>query len=177
MENKTAVERLKEVEENINIKAKIRGFMVDITDNRNNNGSITIWEFNKNTKHLNEMQTFMEMKTFVETLDIEGVADFQVTIKKDNEILEHGLSLDKITQWIYNRLNNENIEFMYEFIGGKYNGQTMTRTEVESLSHGTTELENQPLVDGYLSPMFSHIDYGLIYLRYETQEVYNTMSN
>lgn len=177
MENKTAVERLKEVEENINIKAKIRGFMVDITDNRNNNGSITIWEFNKNTKHLNEMQTFIETKTFVETLDIEGVADFQVTIKKDNEILEHGLSLDKITQWIYNRLNNENIEFMYEFIGGKYNGQTMTRTEVESLSHGTTELENQPLVDGYLSPMFSHIDYGLIYLRYETQEVYNTMSN
>lgn len=193
MENKTAVERLKEVEELINIKAKIRGFIVDITDNRNNNGSITIWEFNKNTKHLNEMQTFMEMKTFVETLDIEGVADFQVTIKKDNEILEHGLSLDKITQWIYNRLNNESIEFMYEFIGGKYNGQTMTRTEVEIISSGTTEdlthirqqcgtchrkeLDNQPLVNGYLSPMFSHIGYGLVYLRYETQEVYNTISN
>lgn len=193
MENKTSVERLKEVEEAINIKAKIRGFIVDITDNRNNNGSITIWEFNKNTKHLNEMQTFMEMKTFVETLDIEGVADFQITIKKDNEILEHGLFLDNITQWIYNRLNNENIEFMYEFIGGKYNGQTMTRTEVEIISSGTTEdlthirqqggtchrkeLDNQPLVNGYLSPMFSHIDYGLIYLRYETQEVYNIMSN
>lgn len=193
MENKTAVERLKEVEEAINIKAKIRGFIVDITDNRNNNGSITIWEFNKNTKHLNEMQTFMEMKTFVETLDIEGVADFQVSIKKDNEILEHGLFLDNITKWIYNRLNNEDIEFMYEFIGGKYNGQTMTRIEVESISNGKTEdlthirqqggtchreeLDNQPLVNGYLSPMFSHIDYGLIYLRYETQDVYNTMSN
>ena len=69
----------------------------------------------------------------------------------------------------------------------------MTRTEVEIISSGTTEdlthirqqggtchreeLDNQPLVNGYLSPMFSHIDYGLIYLRYETQEVYNTMSN
>ncbi len=177
MKNKTAVERLKEDEENINIKAKIRDFMVEITDNLNNTGSITIWKFNKNTKNLNEMRTFIETKTFVETLEIEGVADFQVTIKKDNEILEHGLFLDNITQWIYNRLNNENIEFMYEFCGGKYNGKTMTRAEVESLSHGTTELENQPLIDGYLSPMFSHIDYGLIYLRYETQEVYNTISN
>lgn len=82
---------------------------------------------------------------------------------------------------------------MYEFLGGKYNGQTMTRTEVECISYGTAEdltnirqesgtchrkkLDNQPLVKGYLSPMFSHIDYGIIYLQYETQEVYNTMSN
>ncbi len=193
MKNKTAVERLKEDEENINIKAKIRGFMVEITDNLNNTGSITIWKFNKNEKNLNEMLTFIETKTFVETLDIAGVADFQVTIKKDNEILEHGLFLDKITQWIYNRLNNESIEFMYQFFGGKYNGKTMTKAEVESLSSGTTEdlthirqqggtchrkeLDNQPIVNGYLSPMFSHIDYGLVYLRYETQEVYNIMSN
>lgn len=190
---RTPVEELKEHENDINIMAKIRGFIVDITDNRNNNGSITIWKINKNTKHLNEMQTFIETKTFVETLDIEGVSGFQVTIKKDNEILEYGLSLTKITPWIYNRLNNENIEFMYQFFGGKYNGQTMTRIEVESISNGKTEdlthirqqggtchreeLDNQPLVDGYLSPMFSHIDYGLIYLRYETQDVYNTMSN
>ena len=139
------------------------------------------------------MLTFIETQTFVETLDIEGIADFQVSIKKENEILEHGLFLDKITKWIYNRLNNEKIEFMYEFVGGKYNGKTMTKAEVESLSHGLTEdlthirqkggtchrkeLDNQPLVDGYLSPMYSHIDYGLIYLRYETQEVYNILSN
>lgn len=187
MDYKTPVKKLKEHENDINIKARIRGFKVDITDNKNNTGSITIWKFNKNTKHLNEMQTF------IETLDIEGVADFQVTIKKDNEILEHGLFLDNITKWIYNRLNNENIEFMYEFIGGKYNGKTMTRTEVENISNGRTEdlthirqqggtchreeLDNQPLVNGYLSPMFSHIGYGIIYLRYETQEVYDTMSN
>jgi|GEM_PF-1384717 hypothetical protein len=192
MENKTVIERLKEDEENINIKAKIRGFMVEITDDFNNNGSITIWKFNKNTKTLNQLETFIETRTFVETLNIEGVASFQVTIKKDNEILEHGLYLDTITQWIYNRLNSVNIEFMYQFFGGKYNGQTMTREEIESISSGTTEdltyirqqsgtchrkeLDNQPLVDGYLSPMFSHIDYGLVYLRYETQEVYNMMS-
>lgn len=193
MEHKTAVEKLKEHEYDINIKAQIRNFKVEILDNGDNTGSITVWKFNKNKKNLSEMLTFIETQTFVETLDIEGIADYQVTIKKDNEILEHGLFLDKITKWLYNRLNNEKIEFMYEFVGGKYNGKTMTKAEVESLSHGLTEdlthirqkggtchrkeLDKQPLVDGYLSPMYSHIDYGLIYLRYETQEVYNILSN
>lgn len=181
MDYKTPIEKLKEHENDLNLKAGIRGFKLDITDNKNNTGSITIWKLNDNTKK------------FIETLNIEGIASFQIAIKKDNEILEHGLFLDNITKWIYNRLNNENIEFMYEFIGGKYNGKTMTRTEVENISNGRTEdlthirqqgaichreeLDNQPLVNGYLSPMFSHIDYGLIYLRYETQDVYNTMSN
>lgn len=187
MAHKTAVKKLKEREYDINIKAQIRNFKVEITDNGDNTGSITVWKFNKNKKNLSEMLTF------VETLGIEGIADFQVSIKKENEILEHGLFLDKITKWIYNRLNNEKIEFMYEFLGGKYNGKTMTKAEVETLSHGLTEdlthirqkggtchrkeLDNQPLVDGYLSPMYSHIDYGLVYLRYETQEVYNILSN
>lgn len=181
MDYKTPIEKLKEHENDLNLKAGIRGFKLDITYNKNNTGSITIWKLNDNTKK------------FIETLNIEGVASFQIAIKKDNEILEHGLFLDNITKWIYNRLNNENIEFMYEFIGGKYNGKTMTRTEVENISNGRTEdlthirqqgaichreeLDNQPLVNGYLSPMFSHIDYGLIYLRYETQEVYNVLSN
>lgn len=193
MAHKTAVEKLKEHEYDMNIKAQVRNFKVEITDNGDNTGSITVWKFNKNKKNLSEMLTFIETQTFVETLDIEGIADFQVSIKKENEILEDGLFLDKITKWIYNRLNNKNIEFMYEFVGGKYNGQTMTKAEVETLSRGLTEdlthirqkggtcqrkeLDNQPLVDGYLSPMFSHIDYGLVYLRYETQEVYNILSN
>lgn len=189
MEHKTAVEKLKEHEYDMNIKAQIRNFKVEILDDGDNTGSITVWKFNKHKKNLSEMLTFIETQTFVETLDIEGIADYQVTIKKDKEILEDGLFLDKVTKWLYNRLNNENIEFMYEFVGGKYNGQTMTRAEVETLSHGLTEdlthirqkggtcqrkeLDNQPLVNGYLSPMFSHIDYGLVYLRYETQEVYD----
>ena len=184
MDYKTVIEKLKEDEDNINIKANIRGFKIAVIDNKNNTGSIMIWKLDKNKK---------DMMTFVETLKIEGVASFQVNIKKDNEVLEHGLFLDNITQWIYNHLNNENIEFIYQFFGGKYNGKTMTRKEIESLSSGTTEdlthirqlggtchrkeLDNQPLVNGYLSPMFSHIDYGLVYLRYETQEVYDMMSN
>ena len=74
------------------------------------------------------------------------------------------------------------------FVGGKYNGQIMTVEEVKIIGNGKytkdltesrnkgacvhrAELDNQPLVDGYLSPMW---DGGR--LRYETQEVYNMLS-
>ena len=32
------------------------------------------------------------------------------------------------------------------------------------------------MVENYLGPMFDEIDYGKIYLRYETQEVYDMLS-
>ena len=187
MQQKTIIELLKKDEDNINKKAKIRDFLIDITDNKDNTGTITIWKFNNDTEKLSELLKF------VEVLNIEGVAGFQINIKKGNDILEENLYIDSITQWIYNRINKENVKFMYQFFGGKYDGKTMTRTEIEKLSSGKTEdltyirqqgiichrkeLDNQPLVNGYLSPMFSHIDYGSIYLRYETQEVYDMLSN
>lgn len=75
------------------------------------------------------------------------------------------------------------------FVGGKLNGQVMPVEKVireycnghytEDLSEirkrggcvHRKELDNQPMVDGYLSPMW---DGGM--LRYETQEVYNMLS-
>lgn len=76
-----------------------------------------------------------------------------------------------------------------QFVGGKLNGQIMDIQEVirnhcnghftEDLSEirkrggwvHRAELDNQPMVDGYLSPMW---DGGM--LRYETQEVYDLLS-
>ena len=76
------------------------------------------------------------------------------------------------------------------FVGGRYHKQEMTVEEIisngiwngslsedlsEARKHGAwvhrAELDNQPLVDGYLSPMW---DGGK--LRYETAEVYDIMS-
>ena len=71
------------------------------------------------------------------------------------------------------------------FVGGKYNRQVMSIEKVKTIGNGRytkdltelrnngicvhrEELDNQPLVDGYLSPMW---DGGR--LRYETQEVYD----
>ena len=74
------------------------------------------------------------------------------------------------------------------FVGGKYNGLVIEVEAVEVLSNGERsvdfsearkrvalvpreELDNRPLVDGYLSPMW---DGGM--LRYETFEVYDILS-
>lgn len=102
----------------------------------------------------------------------------------------------------------------YQFHGGKLNGHTFVRSEVEEMACGYTpdmtykrsagglcqrmELDKQPKVDGYLGPMwdgyryilyngmmvyeFEKVDRDMIaekvaILRYETQAVYNELSN
>lgn len=73
-----------------------------------------------------------------------------------------------------------------KFIGGKYNGWVVNHEVLKAMGNGkfstrwsqvnpdsqfiNLKLEDQPLVDGYLSPM---LDGDL--LRYETQEVYDMM--
>lgn len=75
------------------------------------------------------------------------------------------------------------------FVGGRYHGVYMTHKELMRKGNGqftirwsalternplteNLDLEDQPLIDGYLSPMW---DGG--YLRYETQEVYDRLSD
>lgn len=78
---------------------------------------------------------------------------------------------------------------MCEFVGGRLNGRIMsvevverdycngqhTEDLTEYRKRGAwvhrAELDNQPMVDGYLSPMW---DGGM--LRYETPEVYDLLS-
>lgn len=60
---------------------------------------------------------------------------------------------------------------VYEFVGGRYNGMRMPKEAVEAIGNGRLtkdwsaereigawvpreELDNQPLVDGYLAPMW-----------------------
>ena len=61
MQQKTIIELLKKDEENINKKAKIRDFLIDITDNKDNTGTITIWKFNNDTEKLSELLKFVEV--------------------------------------------------------------------------------------------------------------------
>ena len=75
------------------------------------------------------------------------------------------------------------------FVGGRYNGMVADELQLRALGNGKftedltelrergccvhrAELDNQPLVDGYLSPMW---DGGR--LRYETQEVYDMFAD
>ena len=75
------------------------------------------------------------------------------------------------------------------FVGGKYNGLVVEEEQLKAMGNGKftedltalreqgrcvhrAELDNQPYVDGYLSPMW---DGGR--LRYETQEVYDMFAD
>ena len=88
--------------------------------------------------------------------------------------------------------DKSNLEFIYELVGGEYAG---TYNEVESLPCfsgkysrdwskeraaggfvSRPELDNKPELDGYLGPMMNGYRDGKMVLRYETQEVYDALS-
>ena len=84
------------------------------------------------------------------------------------------------------------VKYFYVFQGGKLNGKVLSRRKIDKLSDEITidfheererglpvppkTIDNQPKVKGYLGPMFEDIDFGKIYLRYETQDIYNMNS-
>ena len=100
------------------------------------------------------------------------------------------------------------MKYVYNFVGGKLNKKMMEREEVDKIAYGYSddmselrakgrmvyraELDNQPLVEGYLSPMWDGLRYNGKYafeateedkkcepvavIRYETQEVYSMLS-
>jgi hypothetical protein len=121
------------------------------------------------------------------------IANGRPCIKAYNEGGYNSTIVDllQVVEW-YNsnkdNLNNLEEEYDYIFIGGKYNYHIYSREQVISIGNGKftedlselrakgvcchrKELDNQPLVDGYLSPMW---DGGKI--RYETQDVYDALS-
>lgn len=122
---------------------------------------------------------------------IEIISCCQINITENNRKIETGLITEDLGKWIYNLYNP--IEYLYVFYGGKLSGKVLTKTQIDEISNETTidfskeramgllvhrkELDNQPMVKGYLSPMFEKIDYGKVYLRYETQEVYDMLSD
>lgn len=125
-----------------------------------------------------------------EVFILKAVSEYLIDIYKDKTKIESGLLIECFAIWIYNLYNP--VKFLYEFVGGIFNGKTMTKEEIDKIAIGKTEdmeeyrkkgltvhrkkLDNQPIVKGYLSPIFNGINYGIIHLRYETQEIYNMIS-
>ena len=109
-----------------------------------------------------------------------------ICILKEGEILERKLFIGYLGKWLYNIYND--VEYLYVFYGGELNRKVLTKTEVYKISKGIFNenqnkayinqkyvIEQQPEVKGYLGPVFEEIDYGKIYLRYETKEIYNML--
>lgn len=91
------------------------------------------------------------------------------------------------------------MKYVYEFVGGRYDKMRMPKEAVVAIGNGRfspdysaaresgalvprEDLDNQPLVDGYVGPFWDGLrveletfeSYGVI--RYETQVVYNMLS-
>lgn len=169
------IENVKKSEIFINEKLKGNNVIVRITGTEDNNKATIV---------------ILKDKKIDKVFNIEAIASAQIKIIEKDKILEHGLYIDYLIMWIYNLYNQ--IEYLYEFCGGELNDKVLTREQINKISNSLTkdyskerengatvhrkELDNQPMVEGYLGPMYNGIDYGKIYLRYETQEVYDIVS-
>lgn len=123
-------------------------------------------------------------------LTFEIVSSCQIKIMENKRILERGLYIDKLDAWFYNLYNP--VKYLYTFHGGRLHGKVLTRGQMNRISNEKTlnfrreremgllvhreELDDQPKVIDYLGPMYNGFTYGVIYLRYETQEVYDMLS-
>lgn len=116
----------------------------------------------------------------------------QVDVYDENEQL---LDKSEFIKYVPNEfLKETETEFVYEIVGGDFAG-TYTREEVEALpcfsgkysddlsdirSKGgfvhRAELDNQPELDGYVGPMMDGWAGDKMRIRYETQEVYDRLS-
>lgn len=169
------IKRIQELESSVNKKLTKNNIIVRILEGPDENkGRITI----------------LKDKKINRKFDVSIISYSQIDIIEDGEILEKGLFIDDLGKWLFNIYNP--IEYLYVFYGGGLNRKILTRNQVDKISTETTqnfekerkegllvhrkELDDQPIIENYLGPMFDGIDYGKIYLRYETQDVYDMLA-
>ena len=156
------LKEFQKLQDKINKELKISDISIKILSSKENNKGRLI---------------IMKNKQIDKQFDIELISICQIHIIENDKMLEEGLFID----------------YLYAFYGGDLNKKILTRNEVDKLSSSLTqdyhkereqglivhrqELDNQPIVEGYLGPMFDKIDYGKIYLRYETQKIYDMLSD
>lgn len=123
-------------------------------------------------------------------LEIRPTTDEELTtyIRKQTEHLKEHDKYEKEIKILQSQQDGSHaIPHAAFFVGGKYHGLYKTHQELMKMGNGNytmrwsvlpthndllinLDLEDQPMIDGYLSPMWEGR-----YLRYETQEVYDAM--
>lgn len=169
------IKQIKKMENGINEKLKNNKIFIRIIENEEKNkGTIILAKENKINRAFN----------------IEVTSNAQINISENGKLLERGWFIDRLGEWLFNLYNP--VKYFYVFQGGKLNGKVLSRRKIDKLSDEITidfheererglpvppkTIDNQPKVKGYLGPMFEDIDFGKIYLRYETQDIYNMNS-
>lgn len=169
--NENIYREIKKLEPQINCSLKKNDVYVKIINDTGDKGKIIIIKDHKVDK----------------IFKIQQVAFRQINIMEKNKVVENGIFVNSLDKWIYNLYND--IIYKYIFFGGNLNGKTFSKRQIKKITVSLTEdgtvtrtnggvthrkeLDNQPIVKGYLGPMYERIDFGIIYLRYETPEYYN----
>lgn len=169
------IKRIQELENLINKRFIQSNIIIKIIDDIElNKGQIIIWKDNNIDR----------------IFKIDAASYFQVAIIENGEFLEENLAVDDLGKWLFNLYNP--IKYLYEFYGGELSGKVLSAEQINKISKLKTqnfekeraqgilvhrkELDDQPIIENYLGPMFDRIDYGKVYLRYETQEIYDMLS-
>ena len=158
-----------------------------INNKLNANITIKIYDFHDTS---NGMLVIRKDNKIDKIFEVKAISSCQIDIIMNNEVIENGLLIDYLDKWLYNLYNP--VVYQYVFYGGNLSGKKLSEKEIENITIGKTpnytelrnkgvlvhrrELDEQPIVRGYIGPMFDEIDYGVIYLRYETQEIYDMLS-
>ena len=174
------VEEVKELDESTS------DFEITMTDRIADNLGI-------NKDEITETNGIIEFSYNGKTYKAEPISSCQVKIlDEDGKEVSYGVVVDKIKEEVFTEYNKN--DFIYQLVGGEYAG-TYTREEAEKLpilepklspddsevrnNGGFThrkELDNQLQFKGYLGPMWNGTEDGKGVIRYETQEVYNMLS-
>lgn len=126
-------------------------------------------------------------KKVIRVFAINMILGHQINVYENDKSIELGLFIDNLGAWIFNLYNK--VEFIYVFYGGELNKKVLTKEDIKKIQNEIPlgineekiimygkEIEVQPNIEGYLGPILEEIDYGKVYLRYETQTIHKMLS-
>lgn len=144
-------DKLKEREEELNNICRQKGFELNIVDN-------------------GELYNGRAVKIHIKTMDNNFITNFTLSVGitfgggNDDEIISingNGVKtyINDIPKWIYNYLNYDKVQYVCNFIGGEYDGQTMNREEIEKICFTSTDIFIPKVNENELSPFVDVIRY------------------
>lgn len=146
-----------------------------------------------NKNEITETDGIIKFNYNGKTYKAEPISSCQVRIfDEDGKEVSHSVVINKIKEEVFTEYGKD--AFIYQLVGGDYAG-TYTREEAEKLpilepelssddseirNQGQLthrkELDNQLQFKGYLGPMWNGTEDGKGVIRYETQQVYDMLS-
>ena len=166
MKQKTILEKFKEQEVALNVVAEALGFAFKMSICSEKEATLTLYKKGKKI-------------TNFEILNIRTRAETQIIIKSKNLVITDTLYYRFFMTFLSNYLYYENVEFVYQFHGGKYDSLIMTETELEKIlgismkdfrknMHFSLkdELEKQPEINNYQKAFCVGSDFNMLFFVY-----------